>query len=1692
MLRMSKRKSRVLAGLLAFVLVLSNVAANVQTVYAFGGFPLHKEEDGSVTVGGYEEESDADAAEGDAAEEESAADGSEEDYDFLVDIWPEYTEDEETGEREYTGGWQAYEYVNSGSSGDESWTLGQALLLFAGKYKEQYGSLEPDLPGVWAGDHDDVMEVRPDGTALVKDEGYVNVTFTYEAPDEEEAEAEDGAEAENGAEAEDGAARPGQEKETGEEAEKDTGEETGEETGDEPEDEIGDKPEEKIGDKAEGETEEETSEETGNGTESKTEGEIEEETSEKTGNLAENKTEGEIEEGTEGETIEAGDKTEGETERETAAGSGETMEVSQKKLADGAVLASSSVAEKSGQPSGSPQGASSKETGDPTDSEGGPAKGKEGGEAADEEGAGPADEEDSESADGCLLEDGTVLEWVVKVKNAEPETLALDSAGIIRVLAIPGRYKNAKQGLSYSDVTENGQTFSRPSGLAPGTNDGNWETWPGKTNVTWADHLAFGRKQNVTFAPGTIISTNEQVNWGEKKTSVGDDISSSYVSLHYNGATGMATYCIEPGVVISNAEAMKPIWESKKPYDKVKYFSDYRSYSGLSGNELSRMLARVLQFGYQGKVVDENDDKLLYPWVSSPNDAQKVQNAKDDLAKVIATQILMWETVVGERDGGFNHVDPPEGCDKVFESLVLNESDRKNPIYDEITTAYNAIVHEVQLSYQSEAPDMDVEDGSNVSNRWKQVEDGEHAGQWQLVLTDRNGHINDKYSDENDGYTIRAYKDSGSAYGDELNVERRGQDCIVVYAEAPCAVVIEITWRKYNDIIVYSSKTENYGTMDGKQDIAELDSDTKYACVLRLKNDETEVCIDPSVTKTVTGDARPSDHTFTFELTEAESNPLNGATLPHPSRVSLTFGKDETSKSVSFGKIIFNKEGKYEFYITELAAENDGYTYDKTKWTVRVKVERDDQGNLKKPEVSYLKDDEELSLDLPLMSMLFTNTYKVTGASYAPQISKVIEGGPLPDSVRDATFRFRIQAADTNPDLGAVMPEQTEITTVGVEVKRFDPIQFQKAGTYRFTVTEVPGEEIPGLSYDSTVWNLTVEVEDRGGTLAVTDVKYEKQTSGGEMHNGYPDMSWTIPDEAADTAQSPSGYATFVNTYEVKDVKLNLKVKKQISAFTSDGKESDAAPSEDQRFTFRLALTYATVLNGAKLPDPATATVKGEGTAEFGAIQFTKAGDYVFSIDEQKEEKPGYAYDPGSWSVEVHVVDDQGHLKIGSFDENGKFAGSSPVYSHGVVWGEDADGNAVAVRPAEDAIETNTEAAVFDNRYTVTETSYAPVVKKTVKGEPLEEEEFYFTMERGADNDADGYAFAEGESGRKASVRGAGTAAFGGITFKKAGTYTFEIKETGSNSPFWEDDARTWTLTVVVEDHDSKLEVTGHTYVSSGESSEVSDENAAFENAYHGPGDLSLVKTVSGSSGEQTRAFEFTVKLTGPNGEPLDGTYDYVGSSTVEGVEAPAGGTLKDGELTVTLIHGQKLTIKGVPEGTTYRITETEADQYGYSTSVEIDGNGQSGNTASGETVLDAETVVEYLNYRSYLPSGDTPSGDTPSGDTPSGDTPSGDTPSGDTPSGNTPSGGTPGPGPAPMSNRTSAPYFEIIADQPAPLSAFNGLENIEDEDVPLAFLAPVTGDEKPVGAAALFALLALGMMGAFGILGWKKNEKDQ
>lgn len=101
-------------------------------------------------------------------------------------------------------------------------------------------------------------------------------------------------------------------------------------------------------------------------------------------------------------------------------------------------------------------------------------------------------------------------------------------------------------------------------------------------------------------------------------------------------------------------------------------------------------------------------------------------------------------------------------------------------------------------------------------------------------------------------------------------------------------------------------------------------------------------------------------------------------------------------------------------------------------------------------------------------------------------------------------------------------------------------------------------------------------------------------------------------------------------------------------------------------------------------------------------------------------------------------------------------------------------------------------------------------------------------------------------------------------------------------------------------------------------------------------GSLKITKTVTGD-GDRTEYFTFTVTFT--NGSSQLGTrFSYSGSKH---------GTIQSGE-SITMKHGQSITISGIPAGTHYTVTEAEVDDYN------ISADGDTGIIRSGKTAVAA------------------------------------------------------------------------------------------------------------------------------------------
>lgn len=123
-------------------------------------------------------------------------------------------------------------------------------------------------------------------------------------------------------------------------------------------------------------------------------------------------------------------------------------------------------------------------------------------------------------------------------------------------------------------------------------------------------------------------------------------------------------------------------------------------------------------------------------------------------------------------------------------------------------------------------------------------------------------------------------------------------------------------------------------------------------------------------------------------------------------------------------------------------------------------------------------------------------------------------------------------------------------------------------------------------------------------------------------------------------------------------------------------------------------------------------------------------------------------------------------------------------------------------------------------------------------------------------------------------------------------------------------------------------------------------------------GGLQVTKTVSGNTGETDRKFRFTVTLSGASlsGAAIATSYPYT-YVRQDGTTVQGSLTFTDGTAAFTLKDRESLTLTGIPAGITYQVTETEANQDGYTTTA---GDGTTGAIPAGGAAITA-----FHNHRS-------------------------------------------------------------------------------------------------------------------------------
>lgn len=235
---------------------------------------------------------------------------------------------------------------------------------------------------------------------------------------------------------------------------------------------------------------------------------------------------------------------------------------------------------------------------------------------------------------------------------------------------------------------------------------------------------------------------------------------------------GNICYCIEVGVSQDSGDRFTKKGET--------FWEDYpSSYNDvLDPYKIKTYIGRIFQYGYTGTITDS--------W-RSQNDADA-----DKLSNAVATQLLIWETVIGERDEDFNKV----GTGSY--DAIADQVSTAHPLYSRIMNHYNRIASSVQA--HSKVSSF----FSKISGNAQSVELKWNGSEYTAVLTDSNN-------------VLGSYNFSANASSISFSVS--GNKLTITSKTAPVsAITITAEKKNANRRGVITWTDNKYGPNGGIQD----------------------------------------------------------------------------------------------------------------------------------------------------------------------------------------------------------------------------------------------------------------------------------------------------------------------------------------------------------------------------------------------------------------------------------------------------------------------------------------------------------------------------------------------------------------------------------------------------------------------------------------------------------------------------------------------------------------------------------------------------------------------------------------------------------------------------------------------------------------------------------------------------------
>lgn len=293
--------------------------------------------------------------------------------------------------------------------------------------------------------------------------------------------------------------------------------------------------------------------------------------------------------------------------------------------------------------------------------------------------------------------------------------------------------------------------------------------------------------------------------------------------------------------------------------------------------------------------------------------------------------------------------------------------------------------------------------------------------------------------------------------------------------------------------------------------------------------------------------------------------------------------------------IPITKTGTQQFILKEIAplevGKIPGMTYDTTEYLVTINTVAGENSELV-PTVTFHKADGS---DVAAEELVFTNEITLEPLTLTPYVTKQLNGR---DPLSDREFTFRVLETDgsfVTPKAGGY----SDTAYAGEGTVHFAPITITTAGTYYFRTWEEAGTT-NGMTYDSTVYHITVNVTVNDNGELVADTSFVRVGSGPMTEQ-----------------------VTFTNTYVNNDTaELVLDGMKNLTGRTLITGE----------FQFKL-----------EGPNGYTETVanRADGSFIFSPITYTAAdiGTHTYTVTEINDGKGGVSYDSKTYTITVTVAD---------------------------------------------------------------------------------------------------------------------------------------------------------------------------------------------------------------------------------------------------------------------------------------------------------------------------------------------------------------------------------------------------------------------------------------------------------------------